>query len=269
MWFWDFMLAVPAPARLLLALILTVGVSVGLTRALYPRLLAMSRQGQAARDASPGVNQANDAVSRFVPFAVIAFIFLTGITVSQFWSNARVATEATSAEASGYTRALTYAQQLPAEAGGARLISTLEGYRISVVDDQWPMLQHAQAAPAYEAQAQAADVVRQAVVAAAESGASGERVWDDLTTAVDDMLLAGTDRIDSVPQSGALTLLMLVLVLGVGALFMLAMASPSYPGLSLMLMGVAGALAAVLMFVAFELSNPFLVASHLALQSVS
>lgn len=262
MFFWDFLLTVPAPLRLLMSLVLTIGISLALEKLMFPRLLAMSKDGQLAFEGEPGVNRPNDIIGRFAPLVTVGFVFLTGITVSQFWTNARLATEATSAELNGYTRVLSYAEQLPKDQGSAGIVAALDAYRNSVTEDQWPLLQHAQATEASHMQAIAATTVRDSIVAAANAGASESPIWPDLTSAADDMLLAGSDRIDSVPQSNALLLLLLMMTLGIANLVVLALASPSYRRLSLLLMGIAAGVTALLMFVAVEMSNPYLVGVH-------
>lgn len=253
------MLAVPSGARLLISLALSIGISLILLRLLYPRLLTMSKQGQDAFDANPGLARPNDVIGRFAPFTIVAFVFLTGITISQFWANARLTTEAVSTELANYSRAVSYASSVPDDQGGSQITAGLDAYRRSVVDDQWPLLQHAQAQDAYEAQSSAAGALRETMAAASASGANQDVVWDDLSTAVDDMLFAGTDRIDSVPQSNAMALILLVIALGIVNLAALSLVSVSYPSLSMLLMGIAGALVGLLMFVAVEMSNPFLI----------
>lgn len=265
--FWDFLLAVPAPARLALSLAITIGISLLMVGLLYPRLLAIYAGGQKSFETHPGVNRPNDAVARFTPFMTIAFLFLAGLTVTQFWSNARIATDATSAEQASYARAVEYAGQIPADQGRDEILAALDAYRVSVTDQQWPLLQHAEASPAYDLQAEAVHAVRTAVTSSADAGAAQARVWDDLTAAVDDMSLAGTDRINSVPQGNTLMLLTLVLLLGVLNLVVLGIASPSTRGLSLLLMGFAGGVAGLIMFVAVELSNPYIAGVHAVLVS--
>ena len=253
------MLAVPSPVRLLLSLALAVGISLVLLRLLYPAVLAMSKRGQGAFDANPGLARPNDVIGRFTPFTIFAFVFLTGVAVTQFWTNARLATEAVSTELANYSRAVSYASAMPDDQGGSQIVAALDEYRRSVVDVQWPLLQHAQAQEAYVAQSSAAGALQETMAAASAAGANQDLVWDDLSTAVDDMLFAGTDRIDSAPQSNAMTLVLLVIALGIVNLAALSLVSVSYPSLSMLLMGIAGALVGLLMFVAVEMSNPFLV----------
>lgn len=81
---------------------ITIGISLLMVGLLYSRLLAIYAGGQESFEAHPGVNRPNDAVARFTPFTTIAFLFPAGLTVTQFWSNARIATDATSAEQAGY-----------------------------------------------------------------------------------------------------------------------------------------------------------------------
>ncbi len=256
--FWGFLYEVPSAVRFLLCLALTVGISLALLRILYPRQITMSAKGQQAFEENPGLPRPNDAIGRVTPLTVVAFVFLTGIAVSQFWTNARLATEATSSELTSYSRADAYAAEIPADRGGTQISAALDAYRTSVVDVQWPLLQRAEAQAAYEVQAVAAKEVHDAVAAAAASGAADEGVWDSLVTATDDMLLFGTDRIDSVPQSNAIMLVLLVIMLGITNLVALALASTSYRGLSMLLVGIAAGLVGLLMFVAVEMSNPYL-----------
>lgn len=257
--FWDFMLAVPAPARLLISMALTIGISIALVRLLNQQLLTMSREDPGASDGRPSAPNSADLIGRFTPFIGVAFVFLAGVSVSQFWVNDRLATEALAGEAANYLRATTYAAQIGAGQGGDQIRAALDAYRASVEDDQWPLMQHSQARRAYELQVQASGAVQASMQEAGALGALKSPVWDDLTTAVDDMLIAGTDRIDSVPQTNALWLLVLVMALGIANLAVLALTCAYYRRLSRILIGVAAGATGLLMFVTVELCNPYIV----------
>ena len=253
------MLAVPAPVRLLISIVLTVGVSVALVRLLFPQLLAMSHKGQDAFERQPGGARPNEVIGRFVTFTAVAFVFLSGVSVSQFWANDRLATEAISSESANYLRAIKYAGQIGTDKGGPQVKDALEAYRLTVEQNIWPLMQHAQAPRGYELQVRASEAVATSVEGAGALGASESPVWDELTTAVDDMLIAGSDRIDSVPQKDALALLLLVLVLGILNLIVFGMSCVSYPGLSTLLMSVAAGATGLMLFVVVELCNPYVV----------
>lgn len=257
--FWDFMIAVPPHVRMLICLGLTIGISLVVVRLMYPRLLAVSAKGQEAFETKPGVARPNDVIGRFTPFTIIAFVFLTGIAVSQFWTNARLAADAISAEVTSFSQSQGYAAMIPADRGGAELMAALDTYRSSVISEQWPLLQHAQARPAYEAQSSAAQALQAAIAVALDSGARDESIWDDFNASTVDMMLAGTNRIDSVPQDNATRLIFLVMALGIVNLVALCLVSTSYRGLSMLLVGIGAGLVGLLMFIAVEMSNPYLV----------
>lgn len=254
------MLVVPSQVRVLICFALTIGISLLVVRLTYSRLAGVYARGQEASDTKPGIARPNDVIGRFTPFTIIAFVFLTGIAVSQFWTNARLATDAISSEATSYTQSRDYATTIPADRGGSQLLAALSAYQSSVVEEQWPLLQHAQAREAYEAQSSAAETLKGAIAAAADSGAREESAWGDFSDSTVDMLLAGTARINSVPQENATRLILLVFTLGIVNLVALTLVSASYRGLSMLLVGIAAGLVALLMFIAVEMSNPYLVA---------
>ena len=261
MWFWDFMLTVPSWIRLLLCIALFVGFGVVAIRASSTRALALLQHAE-SEGYPTGTAKPIDMLARVVSFTLVAFVFLTGIAISQFWLNGREALNATSAEASQYSFAVTYASRLPTAAGRDNVLAALEQYRVTVTQDEWPLLQHAQATEAYDLQAQAGRDVGAALMSAADAGAVDDPAWGNLETAVNDMLLAGTDRINAIPLPAAMSWVYLVFTLGMVANIALALSTPARLRFGLPVMCLAAFITALLVFLAFELCNPYLVGEY-------
>ena len=101
-----------------------------------------------------------------------------------------------------------------------------------------------------------------ALLSAADAGAVDDPAWGNLETAVNDMLLAGTDRINAIPLPAAMSWVYLVFTLGMVANIALALSTPARLRFGLPVMCLAAFITALLVFLAFELCNPYLVGEY-------
>lgn len=254
----DYAREVPVTVQVLISVLLTAGISVGLVRIFHRQLLAIA-QGpqQGPDDHTPKPPSPELLIERIIQVLMFGFIFLFTFTMGQFIVNARNAEASTQDEIVFYGRAITSAQDLPADAGRDAMLQALERYGMVVSEQQWPLMEDGDFAGAYALQAEAASAVADGVRAAQSAGAAEAASWGVLATAIDEMLLAATDRLSTVPSSSAATLLLTVLILGVLSLAMTAVFLPVRLGLNLVLIGLMGATYGFLFYVVVELSNPF------------
>ena len=254
----DYAEAVPPLLQLLLSIALTAGIAVLLVWRLHPQLLEMAHEPKRDEDDEslepPAVYHLS---GRILQVTSVAFVFIFAFTVSQFMINIRSAEEATQAEAEANARATATAQQLPVDAGRDALTAALEGYRTTVLDEEWPAMQSGDIMAAYEIQLGASINVSSALTSAASEGATEAPIWETLTVAVDDMLIGGADRISWVPGLSSMALVMLVFLLGGLNLAMTAIFQPARMRMNLTLIGIMGAVYGVLFYVAFEFMNPY------------
>ncbi len=261
----SFMIEVPAAARLFLAIAITVGVTVVLVRVLHPRLVALSGKDDEARtqrkqreeagdeDLAPLPPESYNLANRVLGLTSTGFVFLLAFTLGNFWGTAADARTATQTEVADWTRAVSLAQSMP---GGAGVEAALQGYKESVVGEQWPLMQRADALAASRVQVQAGQELTRAVLAAEPVGKQTPE-WPALTGAIDDMFQQSRDRIDAVPNASAPGVIALIFVLAVTNLSMVAVFQPARIGPNLFLMGVMATITAIMLFVLVEASNPY------------
>ena len=254
----DYALNTPTVVQLGLSILVTAGISVVLVWAFHRQLLVLAKEPTRDEDdPSPKPPDSYHLSGRIIQVTSIGFVFLFTFTVGQFVLNYRSADTATQMEAGFYSRALASAQLIPAEAGGDDLVAALAEYRRIVVDEEWPLMERGDGAGAYAAQGRASVLVATAVTASLSLGADAAPAWDPLSTAVDEMFIAATDRLGDVPNRNAVSLLIVVIVLGVVSLAMTAIFQPARRGINLVLIGIMGATYGLLFYMTVELSNPF------------
>ena len=254
----DYARDVPVTVQVILSVVLTAGISVGFVWIFHRRLLLIAQEPQRAPDdPTPKPPTPELLIERIIQVITFGFIFLFTFTMGQFILNARSAEATTQDEIVFYGRAITSAQDLPADAGRDAVLASLERYRVIVTEQQWPQMESGDVEGAYRSQAEAASAVADGIRVAQRAGAAESASWDVLTTAIDGMLTAASDRLSAVPSRSAATLLLTVLILGVLSLAMTAVFLPVRLKLNLVLIGLMGATYGFLFYVVVELSNPF------------
>ena len=254
----DYARDVPVTVQVILSVVLTAGISVVFVWIFHRRLLLIAQEPQRAPDdPTPKPPTPELLIERIIQVITFGFIFLFTFTMGQFIVNARSAEATTQDEIVFYGRAITSAQDLPADAGRDAVLASLERYRVIVTEQQWPQMESGDVEGAYRSQAEAASAVADGIRVAQRAGAAESASWDVLTTAIDGMLTAASDRLSAVPSRSAATLLLTVLILGVLSLAMTAVFLPVRLKLNLVLIGLMGATYGFLFYVVVELSNPF------------
>lgn len=295
--FSDFMIDVPGWARLLLAIALTVGITLLVTWRLHDQVIHLDdvnleakekyeaeQEELAAAAKEAGVPRAADPprLKKYVGppetfylgqlvrgLAMTAFVFLLAFTLGNFWGNTSQARSSTLDETASWTKAMTVARTLPADQGGPAVVAALQEYRSSVEDVEWPLMQHGDADGAFEVQSQAGARVAEAMLAADESGAGKSLAWSELSDSVTDMLSDGTNRIAQVPTSFAPAVIWLIAILALAQLVLAVAFQPARLGPNLLLMGVLATITVLMMFVVVEASNPYVGGGAVTLPKVS
>lgn len=263
--FASFMLAVPPALRLLLAIVITVGITLFMVKALHSRLVDLSakdgqdkderkrREEEGETDLAPLPPESYNLANRVLGLTSTGFVFLLAFTLGNFWGTSTDARTATQAEAADWVRAVALAQQLD---GGEPLEQALQEYKSSVIGPQWELMQQAHAAQASRLQVEDGQRLSQ-VVLDMQPQLKSQAAWPQLAAAVDDMFLQSRDRIDAVPNPAAPGVIVLIFILAITNLAMVAVFQPARMGPNLFLMGVMAAITAVMLFVLVEASNPY------------
>lgn len=272
--FSTFMVDVPPVLRLLLAIGITVGVTLLMVRLFRRKVLALNATDDIAKDARNARKQAAEDAGepfdepplpppayelsgRVIGLTTTAFVFLLAFVFGNFWQASKAATSATEAEAAEFSRARVVAAQLPADKGGPQLVAALEAYQQDVVDTQWPLLEQADSAAAYSTLLDAGLPVAQALLEASKAGADELPEWDSLKTAVDNMFDQGRYRVDALPNNAAPGALAVIFTLGIMNLALVALFIPARLGANVFLMAMMATITALLLFVVVEASNPY------------
>lgn len=277
--FEDFMINTPTVVRWLIAVIITVGITLAMVRIFHQRALDFNARDDIASDerkarmrAAEKAAEQNDEPAptepplppamynlsgRLLALTTTAFVFLLAFTFGNFWQNTKAANSATEAEAAYWVQAALLAEPIPAEQGGEQIQKALMDYRSSVAQTQWPLMQRGDADAAYRAQLSDGVQLGQALLVGQAAGASSAATWSSLTSATADMLEQGRYRIDALPGSAAPGAILVVFTLGIATLALTAIFQPARLGANLAIMAIMAAVVATLLFVLVETSNPY------------
>lgn len=255
--FSEFMLNVPPVVRLMLAIAITVTVTVVCVRIFHGEILRLNTAPTKANDDDPdpppGVK---DLSGRLIALATFAFVFLLGFGFGQFWGTAKDGRDAVLSEATDYQRAVGLAQQLPDEQAAA-VVTALDEYRQSVVDVEWPLMVRADSTGLVQARYDSGGALADTILAVQPSDASSNPVWRNLESTIDDLLDDAVDRTNAIPSPMAVSIIVLVFVLGLTNLIAIALFQPSARTANLLVIASMAALTAFLLFVLVEISNPY------------
>ena len=272
--FSTFMVDVPPFWRLVLAIGITVGVTLLMVWLFHGRVLALNAKDEMAKDARNARKQAaEDAGETFdepplpapayelsgraIGLTTTAFVFLLAFVFGNFWQASKAATAATEAEAADFARARVVASKIAPDKGGPQVLAALEAYQNDVMNQQWPLLEHADSPAAYTTLVEAGLPVADALLEASKAGADNAPEWESLTSAVDDMFDQGRNRVDALPNRAAPGALAVIFILGITNLVLVALFIPVRLGANLFLMGMMAAITALLLFIVVEASNPY------------
>jgi hypothetical protein len=255
--FSEFMLDVPPPVRLLLAIAITVAVTVLCVRVFHSEILRLNtapkKENDDDPDPPPGIK---DLSGRLIALATFAFVFLLGFAFGQFWGTAKDGRDAVLSEATHYQRAVGLAEQLPDEQS-AVVVKALDDYRQSVVDVEWPLMVNADSNGLVQARYDSGGALADAILSVLPADASSNPVWTNLESSIDDLLDDAVDRTNAIPSPMAVSIIVLVFVLGLTNLVAIALFQPSTRKANLLVIASMAALTAFLLFVLVEISNPY------------
>ena len=263
MLFAEFLANIPAVPRLLLAVALTVGITLAFARVFYSRSLLLSQQRPDAEEvvASDGatlkVPMTTDLVSRLLTFSNFAFVFLLGFTYSQFWSNVNTAANDNNTFTTSFVQASTITGDLPSGPARDILVSAFADYQIAVTENQWPHLVMADQDAASWVQYDAATSLLDAVKEASAVGATSAPSWGYIESAINDMLDDAVDVIQAVPGHEATSIILLIFLMGIANLALIAIFQVTRPGMYYLVLGILAGLTGAMFFMIVELSNPF------------
>lgn len=269
--FSEFMIQVPPGVRLLLALVISIGVSLVFVWVFHDKMLRLDDKNLEAAEkaeAEEGVdpsaprpaNVPNTVylAQRVLGLTATGFVFLLAFTLGNFWGNHGDASSATLDEVSMYARAVSIVETIPADQGGTQIMAALEKYRRDISEVQWPLLQRADSAGAHAVQLHATDAIGKATAAAGRAGASKLPEWNLLTDSVTNMTSDATQRIAQLPGSNVPGILWMIAILGFANLVLTAAFQAARLGPNLLLIGAMAGITALLMFLLVEASNPFI-----------
>jgi hypothetical protein len=255
--FGDFLTTVPPIVRLLLAIVITAGISMLCVHLFHSKLLEINATPKKANDDDPdpppGVK---DISGRLIALTTFAFVFLLGFGFSQFWSTAKDARDAVLNEATDYQRAVSAAQRLPSDQAQA-MTAALEKYRASTIQTEWPLMLEADSSALAQARFDNAAQLTETMYAEKDSQDSSSAAWTQMTDAVDDLLSNAIDRSNALPSPLAVSMVLLVFVLGLINLVAIALFQPAQKKANLLVVGMMAALTGFLLFVLVEISNPY------------
>lgn len=241
----------------MLAIVISVGATVGLVRVMHARTLRLAHLGADGPIKPP---PSTDLAERVLGLTGVGFVFLLAFALGNFWGTNQDVRQAVQDEAAGLSRATVAAGMVPPAARDP-LLAALTDYGTSVADREWPPLQRSDQEGAMAAHEAASTQVLEATAAAAAltgaGGTSADYAWDSLASAIDAMLIAGTERIAQAPSSPAPPVLLLIFVLAISNLALTAAFLPTVRGPNVFLMAVMAAITAIMLFVVVEASNPF------------
>ncbi len=265
------MIQVPPGVRLLLALVISIGVSLVFVWVFHDKMLRLDDKNLEAAEkaeAEEGVdpsaprpaNVPNTVylAQRVLGLTATGFVFLLAFTLGNFWGNHGDASSATLDEVSMYARAVSIVETIPADQGGTQIMAALEKYRRDISEVQWPLLQRADSAGAHAVQLHATDAIGKATAAAGRAGASKLPEWNLLTDSVTNMTSDATQRIAQLPGSNVPGILWMIAILGFANLVLTAAFQAARLGPNLLLIGAMAGITALLMFLLVEASNPFI-----------
>ena len=255
--FADFLNTVPPFVRLLLAIAITAGVSMLCVHLFHSKILEINAAPKKANDDDPdpppGVK---DIGGRLIALTTFAFVFLLGFGFSQFWSTAKDARDAVLNEANDYQRAVSAAQLLPSDQAQV-MVAALEQYRASTTQTEWPLMVSANSNALDQARFDTAAQLTDTMYAAKNSQDSSNPAWTQMVEAVDDLLSDAIDRSNALPSPLAVSMVLLVFVLGLINLIAIALFQPAHKKANLLVVGMMATLTAFLLFVLVEISNPY------------
>lgn len=194
------MIQVPPGVRLLLALLVSIGVSLVFVWVFHDRMLRLDDKNLEAAEkaeaeegdnpSAPRPAKTPDTVNlaqRVLGLTATGFVFLLAFSLGNFWGNHSDASSATLDEVTMYARAVSIVETIPADQGGTQIMAALEKYRRDISEVQWPLLERADSAGAHAVQLHATDAIGKATAAAGRAGASKLPEWNLLTDSVTNM----------------------------------------------------------------------------------
>lgn len=198
----------------------------------------------------------SELAGHLIRFLGLAFVFMLGFALNNFWGSAKAAESASEAEVGNYLRVVAFARELPTDHGQAQLLAALDAYD-QAADSQLPALQHNDAPSAYAAQNAASNDLLEQVVIVGGMGAAEDPMWSGITGSIDDMLTNGRERIDALPSASENRILLVLLILAVANLVMVGVFSPTTFGMTTVISGALAAVLALLLLLVVEASNPY------------
>ncbi len=274
-YFSAFLDTVPGWLRLLLAMAITIGVTLTFVAVFHERIVVMdevpdNEETEAAggddSDHSDHSDEDEDKRTqappsfylggRAISLVSVAFVFIFAFCVNNFWTNNQNARTAVENEMADMTRISALAGNLAGPAG-AQILDAVDAYRRSVTDTEWPLMRSAQVTAAAQAHEKASLTVAAAILKAQSEGAKDAPEWTPLTSAVDDMVSQGKDRTNYLPAPAAPGMIGLIFILGITNLALTAAYQPARRRQHLFLLGVMAGITALMFFLVVEASNPY------------
>lgn len=266
----PFLDAVPSSLRFVLALTITVGLTLLAVRLLHRRMQVLfnddARAGVALFNwdgASPDapLPPSTDLGAKVTGLTQTAFVFLLAFTLANFWGHAQDARTAVMNEAQAYQRAQILAQSIAPPSASTAVVAGLAAYQTSVQGPELQAMRAGDSQRALSEHARASTRLATALQEAGDEGATSSPVWSDLMTATEDLVQAGTTRVAQVPGPTAPTTVALILLLGLANLVLVIALLPTRRRPNYVLAGILAAVTGAMFYILVEASNPYVGAS--------
>lgn len=254
--FSDFMLNVPTTVRLILFVIVIVGASLLCLKVFYKQIINLAQEPP-HEEGKPYVPATYYLSGRIVGMTTMAFIFLAAFTLNNTWAATKAADLATQQESQNYNTSMVYARLVPAGPARDAAIVALDAYRENILNEQQSLLEQANVAGAYEAKMAANSALLSELSAAHKLDTTNSEAWGEISDAVSETIQNGADRIGYLPGTALVSVLWLVCVLGLINLAMIIVYQPAPFRRNVVLIAIAAVVTALLMFIAIEVSNPY------------
>lgn len=284
----DYVNALPGFVRLLIAIVVTVGITLTMVKVMYPRTLELNGYGPADaesgdgddgdakrvngdqddeddhRDGPPGPK---DLAGRVMTITATGFVFLLAFSLGNFWSANKDARSAAQDSVTAAVQVRTIANSF--EPKFAKQVNdAVDAYAKTVAEREWPLLQRGDSTAAYKVQNDAGAAFSKSLAQIGAAGADQLPAWGSITSSAQTMISSGTALISETPSPMVPSILALVMSLAVANLALTAAFNPSRLRANMLLMGVFAAITAVMLYVVVEVSSPFLGSGALRVESV-
>ena len=250
--------AISPTVRLIIALVLMVGISIGMVALFYKGILKVTAiPPKKVKDTDPDPPPSvRDVSNRVIALTTFGFVFLFGFAFSQLWGITKDARDAVLSESIDFHRVVALAAQLP-DAQRTPMMNALNQYASTIENVEWPLMKAADTDALARVRFASSAKLTDAVYQTRATDQGDQVVWDKLTDSVDDLLSDGIDRTQALPGTLAAVIIGVVFVLGIVNLVTIASFQTTKRSTFLVVVGIMAGVTALMLFALIEISNPY------------